>query len=140
MFFVQGMPNLKKRISRGAALFVAREARSFLGGVMRHITIRTLIASIALSVLIALPDTSVLARGGFGGHGGGGGGGGHRSFGGGGGGGGAIRSFGGGGSLRGFAVRGGGLAGASAVLLSMAGAGPVSAALLLMAVAVLSAD
>ncbi len=94
---------------------------------MRHITIRTLIASIALSVLIALPDTSVLARGGFGGHGGGGGGGGHRSFG-------------GGGSLRGFAVRGGGLAGASAVLLSMAGAGPVSAALLLMAVAVLSAD
>jgi hypothetical protein len=84
---------------------------------MRQITIRTLIASIALCVLIALPDTSALARGGFGGHGGGGGfGGGGRSFGGGGGamrsfgggGGGAIRSFGGSGSLRGFAVRGGG--------------------------------
>ncbi len=94
---------------------------------MRQTTIGTLLASIALCVLIALPDTSALARGGFGGHGGrgggfaghggGGGGGGVRSFGGGGGGvrsfgggGGGIRSFGGGGGgIRSFGGGGGGI-------------------------------
>jgi hypothetical protein len=59
---------------------VRAQPRSIVKSIMRRATIGAFVASIALSVLIALTDTSAFARGGGGGHDGGGGHGGGGGF------------------------------------------------------------